>query len=148
MKLIELFKVPLFVAVLDLDTKSIEKYCLDHQDKDDGRILTNVGGYQSHEVKISPLVREINKYLNVFSGSHAIDKKLVIAHMWININEFKDYNITHFHTNALFSGVYYVKTPDKCGNIIFENPSSDVMIHNYGGVNFKEYNVFLSLIHI
>ena len=147
MKLIELFKVPLFVAVLDLDTTSIEKYCLDHQDKNDGRTLSNIGGYQSHNVKISLLVKEINKYLNVFSESHAIDNELVIDNMWININEFKDYNITHCHPNALFSGVYYVKTPDKCGNITFENPSTDVMTHTYQGINFKEYNLFNSVTH-
>ena len=42
---------------------------------------------------------------------------------WININEYKDYNITHKHPGALISGVYYVKTPKDCGNIIFEHPS-------------------------
>ena len=143
-ELIELFKVPLFANLLDLDTTSIEKYCLDYRDKDEGRQVSNVGGYQSNDVSIIPLAKEINKHLNVFSEAYGIGNELVIGNMWININGFKDYNKPHSHPNSLFSGVYYVKTPDKCGNITFENPSYDVMQHTYHATSFYENNILNS----
>ena len=142
MQVIELFKVPLFAVLLDLDTASIEKYCLDHQDENEGRILSNRGGYQSYNVEISPLIEEINNYSRFVSEAYAIDNELVVSDMWININEYKDYNILHSHPNSLFSGVYYVKTPDKCGYISFESPGVDIMEHTYSTVDFKEWNMF------
>ena len=142
MQVIELFKVPLFVALLDLDTASIEKYCLDHQGKDEGRILSNIGGYQSNNVSIIPLAKEINKYLNVFAEAYSIDNELMLGSMWININEYKDYNKSHSHPSSLFSGVYYVKAPEKCGYISFESPGVDIMEHTYSTIDFKEWNMF------
>ena len=141
MQVIELFKVPLFAVLLDLDTASIEKYCLDYQEKDEGRIKSNEGGYQSHDVSIIPLAKEINKYLNVFSEAYAMDTELMLGGMWININEYKDYNVSHSHPNSLFSGVYYVKTPEKCGHITFESPGYDIMEHTYSRIHFKEWNI-------
>lgn len=146
-ELIELFKVPLFFISLDLDTTAIEKYCLDYQDKDEGRTLSNVGGYQSNNVEITPLAKEINKYLDVFSGAYGISDESEVGNMWININGFKDHNKLHSHPNSLFSGVYYVKTPDKCGNIIFENPSHDIIEHTYYSTKFNGYNSFNSTTH-
>ena len=146
-ELIELFKVPLFVSLLDLDITSIEKYCLDYRDRDEGRILSNVGGYQSNNVEIAPLAKEISNRLNMFSEAYSISNELEVGNMWININGFKDYNKLHSHHNALFSGVYYVKTPDKCGNIVFDNPSQDAMEHTYHNTKFKGYNSFNSITH-
>ena len=42
--------------------------------------------------------------------------------MWANINPFGGYNKPHVHPNALFSGVYYVKTPPNCGRLIGQDP--------------------------
>ena len=142
MQVIEVFKVPLFAVLLDLDTASIEKYCLDHQNKNEGRILSNIGGYQSNDVSIIPLAKEINKYLNVFAEAYGVDNELMLGSMWININEYKDYNKSHSHPNSLFSGVYYVKAPEKCGYISFESPGVDIMEHTYSTIDFKEWNMF------
>ena len=106
MEVIEFFKVPVFAVLLDLNIISIEKYCLDYCAKNGGRIKTNAGGYQSNEVEIPQISKEIKKYLNTFSESHALDEELVVGNMWININDFRDYNHTHAHPGALFSGVY------------------------------------------
>ena len=145
MEVIEFFKVPVFAVLLDLNIISIEKYCLDYCAKNGGRIKTNAGGYQSNEVEIPQISKEIKKYLNTFSESHALDEELVVGNMWININDFRDYNHTHAHPGALFSGVYYVKTPDNCGNIIFDHPAQDVMNHTYNATNLKEYNQYNSI---
>ena len=47
--------------------------------------------------------------------------------MWININNYKDYNAEHTHPLCVLSGVYYVKTPAKSGEIRFIHPGADLM---------------------
>ena len=42
--------------------------------------------------------------------------------MWANINRPGGYNRPHLHPNALFSGVYWVKTPLKSGNLMLYEP--------------------------
>ena len=44
--------------------------------------------------------------------------------MWTNINYKDGYNRPHMHANALWSGVYYVKTPKDCGHLKIEDPKS------------------------
>ena len=92
-------------------------------------------------------MESINKNLNAFCELQAIDGELVIQNMWININEFKDYNKSHTHPNAHWSGVYYIKTPENCGNIIFESPAHDIMDHTYYATKFKDQNVYNSITH-
>jgi len=46
--------------------------------------------------------------------------------MWFNINLYKDSNVSHGHFGDDISGVYYIKTPNECGNIIFEHPIKDI----------------------
>ena len=42
--------------------------------------------------------------------------------MWANINYPGCFNRSHNHPNSQWSGVYYVKTPKDCGNLILEDP--------------------------
>ena len=42
--------------------------------------------------------------------------------MWANINLRHAYNRHHTHPHALWSGVYYVQTPDDCGLLYFTDP--------------------------
>jgi uncharacterized protein (TIGR02466 family) len=41
--------------------------------------------------------------------------------MWANINYKDGFNRPHIHPNSLWSGVYYVKTPKKCGHLKIED---------------------------
>ena len=42
--------------------------------------------------------------------------------MWANINPPGGYNKPPVHPNALFSGVYYIKTPPNSGRLICQDP--------------------------
>lgn len=42
--------------------------------------------------------------------------------MWVNINPQYAFNRHHTHPHALWSGVYYVQTPENCGLIYFTDP--------------------------
>ena len=41
---------------------------------------------------------------------------------WKNINEPGSYNIKHYHPLSHLSGVLWIKTPDKSGDILFQSP--------------------------
>lgn len=66
----------------------------------------------------------------IFSCAHVVfqdmgyDKTIepTLVNMWANINPRHGYNRSHFHPNVLWSGVYYVQTPEDCGNISFFDP--------------------------
>jgi uncharacterized protein (TIGR02466 family) len=51
-----------------------------------------------------------------------LDGEPVLGNMWANINPKGGSNVAHTHPNCLFSGVYYVKTPENCGLLKFEDP--------------------------
>ena len=51
-----------------------------------------------------------------------LEREPFLGNMWANINPFGGYNKPHVHPNALFSGVYYVKTPPNCGRLIGQDP--------------------------
>ena len=42
--------------------------------------------------------------------------------MWANINSYGAFNRHHTHPHALWSGVYYVRTPDDCGLLCLTDP--------------------------
>jgi len=58
--------------------------------------------------------------------------------MWININSYRDSNIIHTHPGCLISGVYYIKTSKKCGEIKFKR-SFYIDYHLTQG-SVKEFN--------
>lgn len=48
--------------------------------------------------------------------------------MWVNINPRHAYNRHHTHPHALWSGVYYVQTPEDCGLLYFSDPRPQTQI--------------------
>jgi uncharacterized protein (TIGR02466 family) len=144
----DIFKVPIYSTQLNLDIKKIQLLCNEYQQKDTGRLLTNVGGYQStdlpfNEVSLHPLIREINTHSNNFAKEFINNNEQFLSNMWINISLYKDTNRSHNHPFSDISGVYYVKTPDDCGNIVFEHPALDVLNY-YSPKPYKEFNEYNS----
>ena len=130
----EIFKVPIYEVRLDLDIKKLQPFCNEYQQKDTGRIFSNVGGYQSKDLSLAdealqPLIKEINTHSSKFAKEFINNNEQVLSNMWININSYKDINKSHSHPGVDISGVYYVKTPDNCGKLVFENPAIDVFAY-------------------
>ena len=46
-----------------------------------------------------------------------------LSSVWSTIYPKSAYVPEHVHSNSMLSGVYYAKTPENCGNIIFKDPS-------------------------
>ena len=123
----DLFKIPLYSTNLNLYTPKIAEYCLLHQIDNDGRQVSNAGGYQSKDlVGEHPQLNELFIKIEEHGKSFAKDihiGKVELDNIWININEYKDYNLPHVHGDCALSGVYYVNVPIDGGNICFEHPS-------------------------
>jgi len=127
----DIFKVPIYEFRLDLDNDKLYDFCLKYEKEDSGdssRVISNLGGYQSKDLDLNepilqPLLKEIKLHVDTFSNKvlNGLDQN--IDNIWLNINRYKDSNLVHNHPNAEISGTYYIKTPDKCGQISFEHPA-------------------------
>ena len=124
-----LFGVPVQFYNLSLDTSTLISYFYKLKNKNIGNIVSNEGGWQSENLNLNindlqPLIKNFQTPILNYSKICKFKKNLIfkIDTMWCNINEYKDYNISHIHPNSLFSGVYYLKTPKDCGNLVFEHP--------------------------
>jgi len=121
-----LFPNDVFDAILtDVDNDAIAKYAYELKTLDNkGAGKPAEDGWQSDNITSSPF-----QYENLMSKiCHAMDDvctelqlpPVQLYNTWININPPNTYIDSHTHDNALFSGVYYIKTPENCGNIVFK----------------------------
>ena len=129
-----IFQYNIYVVKLNLDLKSLEKFCFELQKNNKGiRVIkSNVGGWQSEELYDQyPIIVEFKKnifeHINNYSKEFNFNKKLKISNCWININAHKDSNVPHTHPKSFFSGVFYIKTPKKSGKLTFLNPGRNLM---------------------
>ena len=148
MSIHDIFKVPVYKAQLNLDIKKLQSFCNEYQQKDTGKTLSNVGGYHSNDlplndVSLHPLIKEIGTHSSKFAKEFIGNNEQVLSNMWINISLYKDTNRSHNHPGGVISGVYYVKTPDDCGKIVFEHPAIDVLSY-YSPKSSKEFNEYNS----
>ena len=148
MSIHDIFKVPVYSIQLDLDIKKLQSFCNEYQQKDTGQTKSNVGGYHSNylsleDLSLQPLIEEIKTHSSQFAKGFINNNEQVLANMWINISLYKDTNRSHNHPFSDISGVYYVKTHDDCGNIVFEHPAIDVLNY-YSPEPSKEFNEYNS----
>lgn len=59
----------------------------------------------------------------MLSSIHRGQKKLVIANAWTTVYPTGTFVPEHVHSNSTFSGAFYVKAPENCGNIVFHDPA-------------------------
>ena len=90
---------------------------------------SNQGGWHSHDKlykdeEFKPVVGDILFAANeCFNHLGVIDKYVPeMADLWGIINPPGSRNNVHTHPNSYLSGVYYLKVPPKCGNLVFLEP--------------------------
>ncbi|GAB5437585.1 TIGR02466 family protein [Falsiruegeria mediterranea] len=88
-----------------------------------------LGGWHSHNnlhksEDYAELVGVINNATDKLSENlgYAETHNLRIGTMWSIINPPRSANKAHVHPGCLWSGVYYIQAPEKCGNIEFVEP--------------------------
>ncbi len=137
-----------------IDIKKLEKGAYDCRKFDKGTIVSNCGGWHSSSYNSfekddykQKLINLINVEINSVATEFGIkDKKLNVSNFWFNINGKKDYNKIHSHLKSVFSGVYYIKVPDRCGRLIFDAPHTELMLSylNYWHLDVDEFNEYNS----
>ena len=77
-----------------------------------------------------PLVVEIFEFLHGVYDDLRYDPafEAVCDSMWVNINPKYAHNRHHTHPHALWSGVYYVQTPENCGLLYFNDPRPQAQV--------------------
>ena len=113
---------------VDLDNQWLENKIMEwHRQDQEGVTKTNVNGWHSKtdmhtRNEYKPLFDELFKMqFEIYNEEH-INRKPKLGNMWANINYTNSYNKPHVHPNALFSGVYYVKSPENSGELVFNDP--------------------------
>ena len=110
----------------------LEKNILQWQKEDPkGVSKTNVNGWHSQtdmnsKHEYDPLTKELFKVQEEIFKKEFLTEKPVLGNMWANINYPGGFNRPHLHPNALFSGVYWIKAPEKSGHLMLYEPRPGV----------------------
>ena len=98
----------------------LEKDIIEWSKQDQGVKKTNVKGWHSQtdmqtKPEYKPLVDQLFLAMRHVWDDQHLDREAQLGNMWANINPPGGYNQPHVHPNALFSGVYYIKSDIKSG---------------------------------
>ncbi len=115
--------------------KELMDYVYDQHDRDPkGLNLSNMGGWQSQpiyfnhkNILLSIVTETLQSYFS--KGVLGEGEEFTYKGLWMNINRKGDYNTTHDHPLSHMAGVFWIKTPKDCGNLILENPRHFVCAH-------------------
>ena len=85
---------------------------------------SNVKGWHSTtdmhtKPEYARLVKALHEAQDVIYIEEHLDSEPFLGNMWANVNPPGGFNRAHLHPNCVWSGVYYVKTPKNCGEIVF-----------------------------
>ena len=111
----------------------LEQKILQWSQQDKGVSKTNEGGWHSatdmnRRKEYNPLTKELFTMQDEIYEKEHLSLKPVLGNMWANINYPECFNRPHIHPNSLFSGVYFIKTPQKSGNLMVYDPRPGVQM--------------------
>lgn len=118
----DVFVESVFEARYDhIDNKKILEYIDFLRNRGEkGVKISNVGGWQYHvqeneHDEIEKLKQALtNSAISILKDCYDYDiKNLQLDNIWMNVNEYGDYNVHHTHVGSIFSCVYYVQVPDE-----------------------------------
>ncbi len=109
----------------------LEQKIIQWSQQDKGVSKTNAGGWHSttdmnRKEEYNVLTKELFNMQEEIFKKEFLTQKPVLGNMWANINYPGNSNRPHLHPNSLFSGVYWVKTPEKSGNLMLYEPRPGV----------------------
>ena len=136
MQLDMFFPTPVWWEQTELDNTDMLKLCYQlHKEDDNGRVLSNQGGWQSKDFRpdvyaeMKPLydmiMTQVDNCIRDY-GYHEEYCYPIMENFWFNINKQGNTNSVHIHDNSFISGVYYLSAKPGQGNInVYNNNGSD-----------------------
>jgi uncharacterized protein (TIGR02466 family) len=108
-------------------SKEIAK-CYEIKEKCPSSNRSNQGGYQSPTMNGEDFTKTFPELFesivpNIAETAKEIGSNFSIDNAWVNINGKNSYNMEHTHPKSALSAVVYLKTQERCGNIVFKNPT-------------------------
>jgi len=112
---------------VQLDNSKLAQDIVNWSNQDKGVSKTNYKGWHSttdmsQKPEYQQLVTELLIMQKEIYNNEHIDRYARLGNMWANINPPGGMNQPHIHPNALFSGVYYVKSLPNCGRLKVMDP--------------------------
>jgi len=130
-----LFPTPIYIADLNDDAlnQQLERDIINWSNQDKGVVRTNVKGWHSttnmnQKPEYKRLVDLLYEAQRTIYDQEHLDSEPFLGNMWANINPPGGMNMPHIHPNALFSGVYYVKTQANSGRLKIFDPRPGAQI--------------------
>jgi len=127
--ILELFTTIIAHKDLSMDLNVMENICYKIKKKYESRFISNSLGYQSENIYPhldwnKELTKTIENFINEkLIKIYSLKKEYEVDNMWININCKYAYNKVHIHPISFFSGVFYIKCPKNCGNLVLHKSS-------------------------
>jgi uncharacterized protein (TIGR02466 family) len=127
---------------------SLIEWIYNYQKTTDGVSISNRGGWQSpSDFYLDESFDQFTDYIlkNTLMSLKHYNLDFKLSNMWININKKGNYNILHDHPNSTISGVFWVKTPENCGSLMFHSPhnfTQDLLLHSVDSEIAKKQNYY------
>ena len=121
------FPTVVYAKDVQLDNSQLTKDIVNWSKQDKGVSKTNYKGWHSttdmgDKPEYQQLVTELLRMQKEIYDNEHLDRHARLGNMWANINPPGGMNMPHIHPNALFSGVYYVKSQPNCGRLKIMDP--------------------------
>ena len=112
---------------VQLNNNQLAQDIINWSNQDKGVEKTNYKGWHSttdmaNKPEYQQLVTELMRMQKEIYKNEHLDRYARLGNMWANINPPGGMNQPHVHPNALFSGVYYVKSQPKSGRLKIYDP--------------------------
>ena len=119
---------------VQLDNNKLAQDIINWSNQDKGVKKTNYNGWHSttdmgNKPEYQLLVTELMRMQKEIYDNEHLDRYARLGNMWANINPPGGMNMPHIHPNALFSGVYYVKSQPNFGRLKIYDPRPGVQLN-------------------
>lgn len=144
-KIIQLFPISVFETNIGVD-EDIKDFLINQEFE----LMPSKNGsftkdrYILNRDDCKDLKEKIFKALNYYVREYLTVQKDInfyLQNSWVNMHKTDDYGQSHIHANSLISGVYYIKTFEDSGNIIFHKPDGYTnLFHTSTNIRFEKYD--------
>jgi hypothetical protein len=120
----------------NINTEELISFSYNLKNTSKGRITSNVNSWQSEDLDLNlPILKQLlNSATNNFIVLHkelGYKKNLIpiIDNIWININPPGGTNQPHIHFDNILSGVFFLKSNQNSGRLMFPHPAINSSYH-------------------
>ena len=130
----QLFPTHVWSFKSDYNFDDALKKCLEIASEQEGRVVSNRGGFQSKSFSVGDIeaLKNVENFLedalrqveSIALTQYNCPLKLRVQKggVWVNVNKKGDFNIAHVHPRATFSFVCYLQVDDAESKLVFQRP--------------------------